>query len=452
MTKNAIRIENRNLGDLRPAPYNPRVELKPGDAEYEKLKRSVIEFGLVEPVILNEATGYVVGGHQRLSVLRDLGYTEVPTVIVNLSESREKALNVALNKISGDWDMPKLRDLIADLDDGWDDVTLTGFDEAEVAQLLNNLDEADEPEGEPSEDNFDPDSVKDEPPITKRGELWQLGKHRLFVGDATRSADIHKLMQGELADMVFTDPPYNVDYTGGTKDALKIENDKMADRQFFEFLKASFSVMIRATREGGAIYICHADSEGLNFRKAMIDSGWLMKQTLIWVKNSMVLGRQDYQWQHEPILYGWKPGAAHTWNSDRKQKTVIEDHDLSGVVIRKGDTDVITVFNGEDTIEIEATGARVVREEGEGSIWRIDRPKRSKEHPTMNPIKLVARAVRNSSKPGAVVLDTFAGSGSTLIACEQLGRSARVSELDPHYADVIIRRWEALTGSKAMKL
>lgn len=391
---------------LNAAPYNPRIDLKPGDKEYEKLKKSILTFGYIDPIIVNKQGHVVVGGHQRLKILQAMGHKTVDVSLVDLPLDQEKALNIALNKTGGDWDLPKLQDLLAELQETDMDIELTGFDDLEIENLLSSVldGEEEKPAKKPAvEDDFDAEeeAAKIKAPVTKPGDVWLLGRHRLLCGDATKAEDIRRLVEGKLCNMVFTDPPYNVAYVGKTADSLKIQNDSMADGDFYKFLLQAYTNMLEAVAPGGAIYVCHADSEGLNFRKAMIDAGWLLKQCLIWVKNSMVLGRQDYHWQHEPILYGWKPGAAHVWNSDRKQTT----------------------------------------------IWPFDRPNRNADHPTMKPIAIPANAIQNSSKAGDIVLDLFGGSGSTLIAAEQTGRICYTSELDPIYADVIVARYIAQAGS-----
>lgn len=244
-----------------------------------------------------------------------------------------------------------------------------------------------------------------------------------------------------------------MDYTGGTKDSLKIQNDNMDDSTFYNFLHDAFSCMLEVTKPGGGIYICHADSEGVNFRSAMVDSGWLLKQCIIWVKNSLVLGRQDYHWRHEPILYGWKPGAAHKWYGGRKQDTVIEDSKFV-TITEAGDGFNIHIDDGVNTVVFRVPSYEIeyAADDFGTTVWRVDRPSRNVEHPTMKPIELVARAIRNSSKKDNIVLDTFGGSGSTLIACEQLNRACYTMELDPVYVDVIIERWEQFTGQKAVLL
>lgn len=246
-----IKIVNKKLSELKPAPYNPRIDLQPGDVEYEKLKRSVKEFGLVETVVWNEATGYVVGGHQRLKVLQDLGYNEIPVSVVSLSDEKEKALNVALNKISGDWDMPLLKDLLLELDTGEFDVTLSGFDLEEIEDLMTQV-FIEEDSEEPHEDNFDVDEVLKEPStVSSFGDVWQLGEHRLIVGDSTKEDDIFRLMNQDEANMIFTDPPYNVAYKGGTTEKLTIANDDMADEDFYNFLLNAFTAAFKVTKAGG---------------------------------------------------------------------------------------------------------------------------------------------------------------------------------------------------------
>lgn len=286
---------------INPTPYNPRVDLQPGDSEYEKLKRSLMEFGFVEPLVWNERTCNLVGGHQRFKVLvNDMGATEVEVSVVDLDETREKALNIALNKISGDWDREKLKDLLEELDTGDIDVSLTGFDDTEIENLMAEF-AYDGPEV--VDDDFDIDQVvrEIEVPITQTGDIWQLGRHRVICGDATSTGDFARLMNGGTASMVFTDPPYNVNYE--SNDGKTIANDNMDASEFAQLLRRAFTNAFNVMAPGGAIYIAHSDSEGVSFRKGMTDSGWLLKQCLVWVKNSFVLGRQDYQWQHEPTLW-----------------------------------------------------------------------------------------------------------------------------------------------------
>jgi DNA modification methylase len=396
-----IEIEYLPTSSLNGAPYNPR---KMPDEQMARLMRGIEAFGLVDPIIVNQATGNIVGGHQRVEAAKRLKLAEVPVVHVSLDREQEKALNLALNKISGEWDLDLLRGILGDLNDGGFNLELTGFSADEIDDLLAGGIE-DDAEREPGDPDDVPEVDEQAPPVTQPGDLILLGAHRLLCGDSTKAEDVTRLMDGALAEMVFTDPPYNVGYTGKTKEALTIENDAMSDSQFFDFLHAAYSAMLGVTKPGGAIYVCHADLEGANFRRALVGAGWLLKQCLIWVKQQFVMGRQDYHWQHEPILYGWAPGAAHSWHADRKQTTV----------------------------------------------WNFDRPQRNGEHPTMKPVELIEYALQNSSAAGARILDPFGGSGSTLIACEQTGRRGYLVELDPRYCDVIVARWENFTGRKAQR-
>lgn len=384
-------IEKKNTADLLPADYNPRKDLKPGDAEYEKLKRSIEQFGYVEPVIWNKTTGRVVGGHQRLKVLIDMGMTEVDCVVVELTEEKEKALNIALNKISGEWDKDKLALLIADLQGADFDVSLTGFEPAELDDLLNIGADA-------KDDDFDVGAELEKPTFSKAGDIWTLGRHRLICGDSTKAETYDLLMGSTKANLVITDPPYNVNYEGS---AGKIKNDNMADEAFYNFLLAAYTQMHSAMADDASIYVFHADTEGLNFRRAFADAGFYLSGCCIWKKQSLVLGRSPYQWQHEPCLYGWKKNGKHQWYTGRKETT----------------------------------------------IWEFDKPKKNGDHPTMKPIPLLAYPIMNSTMSNAVVLDPFGGSGSTLIACEQTDRICYTVELDEKFCDVIVKRYIEQVGS-----
>ncbi len=388
-----MQIEKKKVIDLVPADYNPRKDLKPGDKEYEKLKRSIDEFGYVDPLIWNKRTSRLVGGHQRLKVLKDMGIDEVDVVVVDMDEEKEKALNVALNKISGDWDKDKLMLLITDLQGEDFDVSLTGFDPEELDDLFK-----DDMKDGVKDDNFDVDKELKKPTMTKPGDLWQLGEHRLLCGDSTKEESYDLLMAGKQANLVITDPPYNVNYQGS---AGKIKNDNMKDDAFYQFLLAAFTNMEKSMADDASIYVFHADTEGLNFRKAFSDAGFYLSGTCIWVKQSLVLGRSPYQWRHEPILFGWKKKGKHCWYAGRKEST----------------------------------------------IWEFDKPKKNKDHPTMKPIPLLAYPIMNSSMTNSIVLDPFGGSGSTLIACEQTKRICRTIELDEKFCDVIVKRYIEQVGS-----
>lgn len=388
-----MQIEKKKVIDLVPADYNPRKDLKSGDKEYEKLKRSIDEFGYVDPLIWNKRTSRLVGGHQRLKVLKDMGIDEVDVVVVDMDEEKEKALNVALNKISGNWDKDKLMLLITDLQGEDFDVSLTGFDPEELDDLFK-----DDMKDGVKDDNFDVDKELKKPTMTKPGDLWQLGEHRLLCGDSTKEESYNLLMAGKQANLVITDPPYNVNYQGS---AGKIKNDNMKDDAFYQFLLAAFTNMEKGMADDASIYVFHADTEGLNFRKAFSDAGFYLSGTCIWVKQSLVLGRSPYQWRHEPILFGWKKKGKHCWYAGRKEST----------------------------------------------IWEFDKPKKNKDHPTMKPIPLLAYPIMNSSMTNSIVLDPFGGSGSTLIACEQTKRICRTIELDEKFCDVIVKRYIEQVGS-----
>lgn len=388
-----MKIEKMKTKNLIPADYNPRKDLKAGDPEYDKLKQSIQEFGYVEPIIWNKTTGRVVGGHQRLKVLLDMGVTEVDCVVIEMDEDKEKALNVALNKISGDWDKDKLMLLITDLQGVDFDVSLTGFDAAELDELFkDSLKEGIE------DDEFDVDAELEKPPMTKRGDLWKLGSHRLVCGDSTKEESFSLLMDGKLANLAVTDPPYNVNYEGA---AGKIKNDNMENSAFYEFLLEAFKNTEAVMTQDSSIYVFHADTEGLNFRKAFSDAGFYLSGTCIWKKQSLVLGRSPYQWQHEPVLFGWKKKGKHKWYADRKQTT----------------------------------------------IWEFEKPRRNSDHPTMKPVALVAHPIINSSLSNCIVLDPFGGSGSTLIACEQTDRICYTIELEEKFCDVIVERYISNIGN-----
>ena len=375
------------ISDLKPASYNPRKELKPGDKEYEKIKKSIQEFGYVEPIIVNYDMT-VIGGHQRLTVLKNLGYEEVQCVVVHIEdEHKVKALNIALNKITGAWNEQLLADLIVDLQSVDFNVDLTGFEAPEVEQLFSKVYNK-----KIKEDDFDVDGELAKPTGARAGDIWLLGDHRVICGDATLPETYERLMAGKKANMVLTDPPYNVDVE---ETAGKIKNDNMPDDKFYQFLFAAFVNMEQNMEQDASIYVFHADTQGLNFRKAFKDAGFYLSGCCIWKKNALVLGRSPYQWQHEPCLFGWKLNGRHQWYSDRKQTT----------------------------------------------IWEYDRPKASKEHPTMKPIALMAYPIQNSSMSHCIILDPFLGSGSTLMACQQTGRICYGIELDEKFVDVIVRRY-----------
>ena len=389
----AMQWKTLSVDALRPAEYNPRKKLKAGDKEYEKIKNSIQEFGYVEPIIVNYDMT-VIGGHQRLTVLKDLGYTEVQCVEVHIEdENKVKALNIALNKITGAWNEQLLADLIVDLQAANFNTDFTGFEAPEIEQLFSKVHNKDI-----KEDDFDVEAELQKPTMSQAGDVWLLGRHRLICGDSTLPETYTKLMDGKRANLVLTDPPYNVDVE---ETAGKIKNDNMPDEDFYKFLFAMFVNVEQNMERDASIYVFHADSKGLIFRQAFHDAGFYISGCCIWKKNALVLGRSPYQWQHEPCLFGWKLGGKHQWYSDRKQTT----------------------------------------------IWEYDRPKSSKEHPTMKPVALMAYPIQNSCMSNCIVLDPFLGSGSTLIACEETNRICYGIELDEKFADVIVRRYIEKAGS-----
>ena len=370
---------------LKPAEYNPRKKLKKGDKEYKKIENSIREFGFADPLVVN-ADMTIIGGHQRLTVAIDLGYIEVPCAVVDVDKTREKALNIALNKITGAWDDQMLADLLKDLENVNFNLDFTGFEAPEIGQLFSNIYDK-----KIKEDNFDVDSELKQPTFSKPGDIWHLGKHRVICGDSTKVETYGRLMEGVKANLVLTDPPYNVDVE---ESAGKIMNDNMSDSDFYSFLLAAYQCMHENLADDGSIYVWHADTEGLNFRKAFKDAGFYLSGCCIWKKNSLVLGRSPYQWIHEPCLFGWKKGGKHQWYADRKQTTV----------------------------------------------WEYDKPKSSPDHPTMKPVTLMSYPIKNSTMTNGIVLDPFLGSGSTLIACMETDRVCMGIELDPKFVDVIVKR------------
>jgi ParB-like chromosome segregation protein Spo0J len=329
-------VQKIPVSEINPAKYNPRKDLKPGDPAYEKLKRSMTEFGYVEPIIWNEETGNIVGGHQRYKILLEEGHTEVECVVVMLPADKEKALNVALNKVTGDWEVKALAELLNDLNEQDFDLSLTGFDAAEIEDLFSQVHDKDV-----TDDDFDLDKALEEEPVSKPGDIWLLGRHRLICGDSTKAETYEKLMEGKKANLVLTDPPYGVAYEGsqGT-----IKNDNLQDEEFYKFLLSAFTNMESIMANDASIYVFHADTKGLIFRRAFVDAGFYLSGVCQWVKQSLVLGRSPYQWKNEPCLFGWKKGGKHKWYAGRSETT----------------------------------------------IWEFDKPSKNKLHSTMKPIPLMA--------------------------------------------------------------
>lgn len=392
-------IEYIETTALIPYARNSRTH---SEQQVAQVAQSIRQFGFTNPVLI-DANGVIVAGHGRVMAAKSIGMTSVPCIrLGHLNEAQIRAYVIADNKLAENagWDDEMLRLEMQHLQDVDFDLSLIGFSDAELEDLLHG-------EESPQEGMTDADQVPEAQRIVicRSGDIWRMGKHRLMCGDSTSIEQVTALMGGGMADLLLTDPPYNVAYEGKTEEALTIKNDSMSDSDFRKFLQDVYRAANSVMRPGAAFYIWHADSEGYNFRGAAFDIGWTIRQCLIWAKNSLVLGRQDYHWKHEPCLYGWKDGAAHYWGSDRAQTTVLE-------------------FN---------------------------RPTRNGEHPTMKPVDLFRYQVENSSRKNETVLDLFGGSGTTLIACEQVSRQARLMELDPKYCDVIIRRWQEFTGKAAVR-
>lgn len=388
-----MNVQQVKIEKVKPYDKNPRKN----KAAVDYVANSIKEFGFQQPIVVDKDM-VVIAGHTRLKAAKKLKLKEVPVVIAdNLTEEQVKAYRLADNKTAekAEWDFDLLTDELLSLQELDFDMEQFGFDF-----------DFSEDEEAVEDDNWEADVPEE--PISKRGDIWVLGRHRLMCGDSTDAADVALLMDGNKADMLLTDPPYNVDYTGKASEleTRKIENDKMEDSAFQDFLTSAFENAAENMKAGGVFYIWHADSEGLHFRVACKKAGFQVRQCLIWNKNAMVMGRQDYQWKHEPCLYGWKDGASHLWASDRKQTTVLE----------------------------------------------FEKPQKNNLHPTMKPIKLFDYQIKNNTKGDDIVLDLFGGSGTTIMAAEQNGRRGFVMEYDPKFVDVIVDRWEQFTGMKAKKI
>ena len=392
MGKTTTEMQLVPLSKLVPYVNNARTH---SPEQLAKLRSSLREFGFINPVIIDRDFN-VIAGHGRIVAAKEEGITEVPCVFVDyLTEAQKKAYILADNRMALDagWDEELLRIEIESLQGADFDVSLTGFGEDEIADLF-----AGDGEKDVKDDDFDLSAALEKAAFVERGDIWTVGRHRMMCGDATSAENVAALMDGKKANLIVTDPPYGVSFksSGG----LTIQNDSMKGDEFYTFLYNSFSCMVEHLESGGAAYVFHADTEGLNFRKAFVDAGFHLAGVCIWVKNSLVLGRSDYQWQHEPVLYGFLKNGKHPWYSDRKQTT----------------------------------------------IWNYDKPKRNKNHPTSKPLDLLGYPICNSSQENAIVLDTFGGSGSTMMACEQTNRICCMMELDEKYASVILRRYVEDTG------
>jgi site-specific DNA-methyltransferase (adenine-specific) len=390
-----MKIEQIPTENLIPYARNSRTH---SPEQVAQIAGSIREFGFTNPVLIDADNG-IIAGHGRVMAAQKLGLAKVPCIrLAHLTETQRRAYVIADNKLAlnAGWDEEMLGLEIGELQETDFDIDLLGFDQSEIDALFPT---------EVAEGLTDEDAVPEAPeqPVTVQGDVWLLGRHRLMCGDSTSIEQMERLCEGQLVDMWLTDPPYNVAYEGGTKEKLTIKNDSMSNDAFRQFLRDGYSAADAVMKKGAVFYIWHADTEGYNFRGAAADVGWPVRQCLIWKKSSLVLGRQDYQWMHEPCLYGWKDGASHLWASDRKQTTILE----------------------------------------------FAKPSRNGEHPTMKPVELFEYQMLNNTKASDLVLDSFAGSGTTAIACEKHGRHARLMELDPKYCDVIIKRWQDFTGQQA---
>lgn len=423
-----MQIYDKPIGWLTPYENNPRNN----DEAVEPVANSISEFGFKVPIVAT-SDGEIINGHTRWKAAKKLKLKTVPVIIADdLTEEQVRAFRLADNKVAeiAQWDIELLLSEIESVDNL--DMTLFGF--ADSDYTLDDF-EDEETDTDISEDEIE--SEGDSVSSVEYGDIYQLGRHRLMCGDSTSAGDMKELVNGEKIDLYVTDPPYNVAYEGKTEEAMTIQNDSMDDASFRQFLRDAFSVADQHLKPGGAFYIWHADSEGLNFRAAVKETGWLLKQNLVWVKNSIVLGRQDYQWKHEPCLYGWKDGASHYFVDNRTLATVIEEDEENLKEMTKGE--LISYI-------------KTMQENSPTSIFYEDKPVRSDIHPTMKPLKLIARCVLNSSKKGERVLDSFNGGGSTLMVCEKTERIYYGMELDPVYVERTIKRWEEETGLKAEKI
>lgn len=415
-----MKIIEKKIDDLTPYRNNPRNNENAVDA----VAASIKEFGFKVPIVI-DTDGVIIAGHTRHKAAQKIGMKKVPCIIADdLTPEQIKAFRVADNKVSefATWDFEKLEEELAALSL---DMSAFGF---EPPSGDNG--------GEIVEDD-PPEVDQKRPPQTALGDVYAIGRHRLICGDATKPDTIQRLTEGAEMDLVLTDPPYNADYEGKTKDALKIQNDNMTDAHFYAFLLDTFENLYQVTKPGGVVYIFHAHMESVNFLSAYRAADFYLHQMLVWNKNTMVLGHSDYQWKHEPIIYGWKPGAAHYFTNSRIEYTVIED---------------APNVNKMSKTELREYVKELLQRGDPVTVIAEDKPARNAEHPTMKPVKLVAYLIRNSTKPGEKIIDVFGGSGSTLIAAEQTGRTCYTAELDPRYCDVIVKRWEKLTGQKAVKL
>ena len=414
-----MKIEKINIDLITPYGNNAKIHTR---EQIEQIKKSIEMFGNNDPIAVDE-NDIIIEGHGRLYALQELGYKEVEIIrLSHLTDEQKRAYMLVHNKLTMN----------------------TGFDIDLLETELKSIEQIDMGQFEfecdfenitgLEFDDFTEDELQPPPePKTRKGDVYRLGSHRLMCGDSTDGVDVDKLMGGEIADLCLTDPPYNVNYHGDADGEMTIENDNMGDSEFYDFLYKFYIQMFRCLKPGGAYYIFHADTEGLNFRAALIAAGGTLRETLVWVKNALVLGRQDYQWKHEPCLYGWKDGATHYFINDRCQTTVFDE---------KPD------FDEMSRDQLQEAAEKLYNEVYTTVIYH-DKPTKNDLHPTMKPVLLCTKLIRNSSKKDELVVDFFGGSGSTMIACEQTGRKCYAMELDPGYCDVIVGRWEKTTGKTA---
>jgi len=426
----AERIQLWPVGRLVPYAKNARTH---SPAQIAKVARSIREFGFTNPILVDGDAG-IIAGHARLAAALEVGLTKVPVIeLTHLSDAQRRAYILADNRLALDagWDDAMLADELQALRSEGYDLELTGFSNEELAEIV----------AAGYDDAPPPPELELPAPVSRAADLWRLGDHRVLCGDATDPAAMARVLEGGLADAVWTDPPYNVAYEGA---AGSIENDAMSDGDFLSFLRSTFAALVPAMRPGAPIYVAHPDTGGYAFRRCFLEAGLKLSSCLIWRKNALVLSRGDYHWQHEPILYGWKPGAGHRWFGLRDKSTMLE---FDSPPFRQVGENEWQISLGEVTLVVR--GKDLTVEPAHGSVFYEPRPSSSVEHPTMKPVALIARMLANSTDRGAVVLDPFGGSGSTLLACDGLGLRARLLELEPRFVDVIIRRWEGATQQRA---
>ena len=421
-----MEIRKIRLDELQPAKYNPRVDLKPNDIEYKAIENSIDSFGYIEPIVWNKRTGNIIGGHQRYKILKAKGYTEAEVVVVDFDEDKEKAANLALNKAVGLWDDVKVDELLKELSTTEWDMKMFNFDDFDLNTCVQDTDK----------DNRDDEEGEQIPPVAQRGDVWVLGRHRLICGDSTDSATLTKLIGKNQIDLMVTDPPYNVDYHDRAD--RSIENDKMESSDFRIFLTKAFSNAYNHMRDGAPYYIFMSDKGLADTKLSLDNSRFYWSQMLVWVKDLFTMGFSDYRNRCEWIFYGWRQGVDHYFKRDRGQDTALnyKKEDLTKLTkdeLLKFANDMVTYLEDYNTVIL------------------APRTRRNTIHPTMKPVDLIGKLINNSSMPNNNVLDPFGGSGTTLIACEQLQRNCYMVEYEPHYCDCIIDRWETFTGQKAYK-